>query len=90
MPKGKYYCRFYDGSTMGVIKVTGATKYAYHNGKTGSYRLSGAKLKFTSGPMKGVFKNGKFVRKSGMTYFLLYDGSSYGHAYTDATCIKQR
>jgi hypothetical protein len=90
LPTGKYYCRYYDQSTMGVIRVTGASTYVYNSGKGGKYKLAGPKLTFLSGPMKGVFKHGKFTRKPTETYFNLFDGASYGHAYTDATCIKER
>src|SRR4051812_10009186 len=90
LPKGKYYCRYYDESTMGVITVKSATKYTYSNGKGGKYKRTGSKLKFTSGPMKGVFKHGTFKSGSTGTYFLLFDGATWGHAYTDATCMKMK
>ena len=88
MAKGKYYCRYYDQSTMGIVTVTGARTYAYSNGKRGTYALSSRTLRFRSGPLKGVYANGRYVRKPSETYFQLFDGPSYGHAYTDATCIR--
>jgi hypothetical protein len=90
MPTGKYYCRYDDQSTMGIITVTGPTKYVFNKGKGGTYKLSGSKLTFTSGPMKGVYKHGKFTRKPSETYFHLFDGDSYGHVMTDATCLRSR
>jgi hypothetical protein len=37
LPTGKYYCRYYDESTMGVIKVTSTSAYTYNGAKRGTY-----------------------------------------------------
>jgi hypothetical protein len=50
--------------------------------------VSGSKLTFLTGPMKGVYKHGKFTSKPTETYFHLFDGVSYEHSVTDATCLK--
>jgi hypothetical protein len=90
MPAGKYYCRYDDQSTMGIITIKAGGRYVFNNRKGGTYKLAGSKLTFTSGPMKGVYKHGKLTRKPSETYFNLFDGSSYGHSATDATCLKSR
>jgi hypothetical protein len=90
LPTGRYYCRYYDQSTMGAVTVTSATAYRYSNGKRGVYRRSGSTLTFVSGPLKGVYEHARFTQKPTETYFHLFDGASYGHSYTDATCIRER
>jgi hypothetical protein len=61
LPKRKYKCFvFYAAGvpsyTGRYIKITSSTKYKWFNSKTtksGKYRLSGDKIKFKSGPLKG-------------------------------------
>jgi hypothetical protein len=61
LPKKKYKCFvFYAAGvpsyTGRYIKITSSTKYKWFNSKTtksGKYKLSGNKIRFKSGPLKG-------------------------------------
>jgi hypothetical protein len=89
VPTGAYYCRYLDDSTMGVIHVTGASSYRFNSGKSGTFKLRGAKITFVSGPMKGVYPRAVLAHKSGLTLIQLSD-KGFGHTNTDANCILSK
>jgi hypothetical protein len=53
LPRGKYPCYGTGGYLFFDIVVTGAATYTSGN-KPGRYALSGTKITFASGPLKGV------------------------------------
>src|SRR3954453_10770903 len=90
-PKGTYDCHYISGRTFGLISIVSGSKYQFNRKKSGSYGSSGRKIKFRSGPMKGVWAHAEWKRGiHGLVYINLYDGSSYGHTDTDAQCLKRK
>jgi hypothetical protein len=92
-PKGTYECTYATSGTLfGLINIKSAKKYAFNNKKSGKYSVSGSKLKFKSGPMKGVFEHAvlKRLSHSKTIYISLYDGPEFGHHETDAQCLRRK
>ena len=92
-PKGTYQCEYAEsGRLFGLINILSAKKYAWNNGKSGKYSVSGNKLKFKSGPMKGVYEHAvlKRLSHSKTIYISLYDGPAFGHHDTDAQCLRRK
>ena len=92
-PKGTYECDYAEsGRLFGLINILSNKKYAWNGKKTGKYSVSGNKLKFKSGPMKGVYAHAvlKRLSHSKTIYISLFDGPSFGHSYTDAQCLRRK
>lgn len=92
-PKGTYECEYLtSGRLFGLITLKSATTYAFNKKKSGTLKVSGRKVTFRSGPMKGVYEHAE-VRKlsgTGTPYLVLFDGASFGHHDTDLQCLRRR
>ena len=89
-PRGTYDCRYVaNNASSGTIKVRTSKRYAF-NGKRGRYATTRRKIRFRTGPLKGVYNHAVWRRASGITYINLYDGTRFGERDADAHCIKRK
>ena len=92
-PKGTYECEYLtSGRLFGLVTLKSATSYSYNRKKSGTYKVSGKKVTFRTGPMKGVYEHAE-VRKlaiTGTPYLVFYDGPSFGHTDTDLQCLRRK
>jgi len=92
-PKGTYECSYLtSGRLFGLINIRSAKKYAWNGGKAGKYSVKGHKLRFKSGPMKGVYEHAvlKRLSHSRTIYISLFDGPEFGHHDTDVQCLRRK
>jgi hypothetical protein len=91
LPTGKYDCKYFESNrTFGQLTFTAKT-YRFNKNKAGKYAVSGRKITFKSGSMKGVFEHAEWKKGTGgVVYINLYDGPEFDRTYTDAQCIKRK
>jgi hypothetical protein len=89
LPKKKYNCYVFFAPgvptfTDRYVKIKSSKKYAWFNSKTtksGKYKLSGDKIKFKSGPLKGK-KGKRHVYGNGTTGITIRMGKSANSNYS--------
>jgi hypothetical protein len=78
-PAGTYECRFWtDKRTYGLITIFGPSTYAWNRGARGRFTTSGRTIRFTTGPLRGVYRSAAW-RNNGHSYWInLFDEREFG------------